>query len=151
MNIINYRQREGLTTRFVTWGLISLLVLFGCISLYYSIPAENTEKIPAQPTFWGNLIYNIPFFDLNITYGTLISVLVFLFIIVLINRFIINKPSMADFLVETEYEVKKVSWPPKNEYWGASVAVIISVVVIGLFIFIVDIVFHKMAQLFLYR
>ncbi|MFH0888998.1 MAG: preprotein translocase subunit SecE [Planctomycetota bacterium] len=151
MNIINYRQREGLTTRFVTWGLISLLVLFGCISLYYFIPAENTEKIPAQPTFWGNLIYNIPFFDLNITYGTLISVLVFLFIIVLINRFIINKPSMADFLVETEYEVKKVSWPPKNEYWGASVAVIISVVVIGLFIFIVDIVFHKMAQLFLYR
>lgn len=151
MNIINYRQREGLITRFVTWGLSSLLALFGSISLYYFIPAESTATIPPQATFWGHSIQDIPFFDVKITYGILISVFIFLFIIVLLNRFIINKPSPADFLVETEYEVKKVSWPPKNEYWGASIAVIISVVVIGFFIFIVDVVFHKMAQLFLYR
>ncbi|MFH1229870.1 MAG: preprotein translocase subunit SecE [Planctomycetota bacterium] len=151
MNIINYKQREGLITRFVTWGLLSLLALFGCIALYYFIPVESKDKIPAQSTFWGNLIYNIPFFDINITNGVLISIFIFLLIIALINRFIINKSSLADFLIETEYEVKKVSWPPKNEYWGASIAVIISVVVIGFFIFIADIVFQKMASLFLYR
>jgi preprotein translocase SecE subunit len=151
MNIISYKQREGVITRFVTWGLISLLSFFGCVSLFYFIPAEVKDKIPPQPTFWGNLIYNIPFFDLSITYGTLISIFLFLAIVILINRFFINKSSSADFLIETEYEVKKVSWPPKNEYWGASIAVIISVVVIGSFIFIVDIIFHKMAQLFLYR
>ncbi|MBI5778684.1 MAG: preprotein translocase subunit SecE [Planctomycetes bacterium] len=86
----------------------------------------------------SDALYTIPFFEVNITIGTLISVTLFILVVIIINRFVINGPKPADFLIETEFELKKVSWPPKNEYWGSSIAVIVSVVVIGMFIFIVD-------------
>jgi preprotein translocase SecE subunit len=126
--------------------LASLLGLFGCISLYYFVPAEKFDITPPQPTFWGSPRYTFPFFEFTITNGIIICLVLFSGIVFLTNRLIINKPLSADFLIETEYELKKVSWPPKNEYWGASVAVIISVFIIGLFIFMVDIILSQFAQ-----
>ncbi|MEK7309705.1 MAG: preprotein translocase subunit SecE [Planctomycetota bacterium] len=138
MNLITYKPREGLTIRFVTWALSSLFTLFGCVSLFYAIPTGDITRIPSPDTFWGTLIYTIPFFELHIRVGTIICVVLFLFINILINRLVLNTSKSADFLIDTEFELKKVSWPPKNEYWGSSVAVIISVFVIGSFIFIID-------------
>lgn len=147
MKLITYKEREGLIIRFVTWAMATLFTLFGCVSLFYYIPPENITTIPPQKTFWGytvqqlmgsDALYTIPFFEVNITIGTLISVTLFILVVIIINRFVINGPKPADFLIETEFELKKVSWPPKNEYWGSSIAVIVSVVVIGMFIFIVD-------------
>ena len=156
MNLIIYKQREGLIIRFVTWAMSSLFALFGCVSLFYAIPAENIKYALPQKTFWGytlqqllgiNAPYTIPFFELNITMGTIISSTLFLVIVALINRFVINARKPADFLIDTEFELKKVSWPPKNEYWGSSVAVIISVIVIGSFIFIIDMLLTQIMKL----
>jgi len=156
MKLIAYKEREGLIIRFVTWALGSLFALFGCVSLFYFIPPENITTVPPQKTFWGytvqqlmgsDALYTIPFFEVNITMGTLISAALFIIIVILINRFVINAGKSADFLIETEFELKKVSWPPKNEYWGSSVAVIISVVVIGMFIFIIDMLLTQIMKL----
>ncbi|MEW6026256.1 MAG: preprotein translocase subunit SecE [Planctomycetota bacterium] len=156
MKPITYKEREGLIIRFVTWALASLFALFGCVSLFYAISPEDITKVPPQKTFWGYTVqqlmgsdapYTIPFFELNITVGTIISALAFAIIVILINRFVVNTSKSADFLIETEFELKKVSWPPRNEYWGSSVAVIISVVVIGLFIFIVDMILTQIMKL----
>ena len=147
MKLITYKPREGLIIRFVTWALTSLFTLFGCVSLFYAIPAENIATIPPQKTFWGYIIYTIPFFEVNITTGTIISVAVFITIVILINRLALNTTKSADFLIDTEFELKEVSWPPKNEYWGSSVAVIISVIVIGSFIFIIDMLLTQIMRL----
>ncbi|MDI6733095.1 MAG: preprotein translocase subunit SecE [Planctomycetota bacterium] len=146
MNLIVYKQREGLIIRFVTWVLCSFFALFGCVSLFFYIPHQSITDFPPKPTLWGILIYTVPFFDFNITTGFIFSVVLFLSIVILINRFIINATKPADFLIETEFELKRVSWPPRNEYWGASVAVIISVIIIGLFIFVIDIILSQIMR-----
>ena len=45
---------------------------------------------------------------------------------------------MRDFLVHTQTEMQKVSWPPKPELIKATRAVIIGTIVLGLAIGIVD-------------
>lgn len=147
MNLITYKPREGRIIRLVTWALTSLFALFGCVSLFYAISTEDITKIPPLETFWGKLLYTVPFFELHIRVGTIICLVVFLTIVILINRLVLNTSKSADFLIDTEFELKKVSWPPKNEYWGSSVAVIISVFVVGSFIFIIDMLLTQIMRL----
>ncbi|MEK6622567.1 MAG: preprotein translocase subunit SecE [Planctomycetota bacterium] len=45
---------------------------------------------------------------------------------------------VVEFLIETQGELQKVSWPTKYELVGSTAVVIISVVVIGIFVLGVD-------------
>ena len=150
MKIITYKEKEGLIIRIVTWGLTGLLDLFGSIALYYFFPIEDVSKEVSTPTFWGISLIHIPFFDVDFRVGLLICLVIFVTVAILLNRLLINNAKAADFLIDTEYEVRKVSWPPKNEYWGSSVAVIVSVVIIGTFIFLVDVLLTQITS-FMYR
>ncbi|MBW7898223.1 MAG: preprotein translocase subunit SecE [Planctomycetia bacterium] len=44
----------------------------------------------------------------------------------------------VDFLIDTQSELQKVSWPTKYELVGSTAVVLISVVVIGLFVLGID-------------
>ncbi|MCK5578164.1 MAG: preprotein translocase subunit SecE [Planctomycetes bacterium] len=68
----------------------------------------------------------------------LISAAVFILGVFLVYILVINKTSTADFLIETEAELRKVSWPSRHEHIGSTVAVIISVIFIGVFLFFTD-------------
>ena len=50
----------------------------------------------------------------------------------------LNRERSADFLIETEGELRKVSWPARKEYLGSSVVVLIVVLVVSLFLTAVD-------------
>ncbi|MFH0731930.1 MAG: preprotein translocase subunit SecE [Candidatus Omnitrophota bacterium] len=45
------------------------------------------------------------------------------------------------FLNEVKVELKKVSWPDRNELWGSTTVVIIAVIVLAIFIGICDFIF----------
>ncbi len=62
----------------------------------------------------------------------------------------LNKPKVADLLIETEAELKKCTWPTLKETWDASVVVVITVVVIGLFLAGSDMVLSRIFNLILY-
>ena len=50
-----------------------------------------------------------------------------------------NRPKTADFLIETENELKnKVTWPSRKEEVSASVVVVVTVLILSVFIFGVD-------------
>ena len=50
-----------------------------------------------------------------------------------------NRPKTADFLIETENELKnKVTWPSRKEEISASVVVVVTVLILSVFIFGVD-------------
>lgn len=54
-----------------------------------------------------------------------------------------NRPRTADFLIDTEHELRhKVTWPSQKEEVNASVVVVVAVVVIALFLFGVDWIFR---------
>lgn len=141
-----YKKGQGKIVRLSSGIALALLALFGCISLYTFVPQFNIEETPPPPTFWGTAITQIPFFELTINYGLIVSISFFLILILLIYLLIINKPSTADFLVETEIEMKKVSWPSKQEHTNSTIAVIISVLLIGIFLMVADSVFSQLMK-----
>jgi preprotein translocase subunit SecE len=51
------------------------------------------------------------------------------------------------FLTQTKIELKKVSWPNKNELVGSTVVVIITVLFLSAYIGIVDFVVSKLVSL----
>jgi preprotein translocase subunit SecE len=53
---------------------------------------------------------------------------------------------MRRFINEVTVELKKVSWPTRNEIIGSTIVVIISVAVMALFIGICDFIFSKAVQ-----
>ena len=53
---------------------------------------------------------------------------------------LLNKPKMGDFLIETELEMKKISWPGRSELVGSSTIVIVVVAILAVIIMIFDFV-----------
>jgi preprotein translocase subunit SecE len=53
---------------------------------------------------------------------------------------------VGNFISEVTVELKKVSWPTKNELVGSTIVVIISVAVLSFFIGVCDFIFSKAVQ-----
>jgi len=143
MSLELYKKGQGTITRLVASFSLILLIAYGCYALYHFIPPVDPKYSPPRPTFWGTNLYVVPFFDAALTYGMLISVLAFFAFCFLAYILLLNKPKPSDYLIETEGELKKVSWPTRAQYMGSSVAVIISVVILGLFLLGADFVFER--------
>jgi preprotein translocase subunit SecE len=72
---------------------------------------------------------------------TLIPVVLFL----LIGWFVywvVNKPSIADFMIEAEGEMKKVSWSSRQEIIVSTTIVIVVVIILASFLGLVDLMFQ---------
>jgi len=59
------------------------------------------------------------------------------------------KEKITDFLNGVTKEMKKVTWPKKEERKDSTTIVLASTVIISLFIFVVDAVFTKFLELLL--
>ncbi|MCK4908607.1 MAG: preprotein translocase subunit SecE [Planctomycetes bacterium] len=138
MKLEYYKKGQGTISRMVTWGALTLMALFGAVSLYHADEILPKLGQDGQATWWGKTLFSVPFFENPITHGMLISAAVFILGVFLIYILVINKTSTADFLIETEAELRKVSWPSRHEHIGSTVAVIISVIFIGVFLFFTD-------------
>jgi preprotein translocase subunit SecE len=49
-----------------------------------------------------------------------------------------NNPKIVEFLILTEKEMEKVSWPPKHEVVSSSIAVCVTVVILAIYLGLVD-------------
>ena len=58
----------------------------------------------------------------------------------------LNRDKSTEFLVETEGELKKVSWPARREYVGSSVVVVVVITVMSLFLHFVDLGLSEIAK-----
>ncbi|MBI4835144.1 MAG: preprotein translocase subunit SecE [Planctomycetes bacterium] len=145
MGLKYYKKEQGKVIRIVTAICLFLMVCYGYYSLYRFVPPINTAN--GNYTFWGTILTKIPFFDFGINYGMIISALLCLGTCFFVYLVVLNKPKTAEFLIESEAELKKVSWPSRQQYTGSSVAVIISVVVLGLFLVSADWIFLQLMKL----
>lgn len=137
-----YKKNQGVIVRISTAVGVFLMVLYGFFSLYHTIPPIDTSVVGGRPTFWGTILLTIPFFEVSIDYGMVISTVLFILVGLLIYMLLLNKPKTSDYLIETEGELKKVSWPSRPQYLGSSVAVIVSMVILGVFLIFADQIFE---------
>lgn len=60
----------------------------------------------------------------------------------LLAWYLTNKPSNVDFLVSTDSEMKKVNWTSRRELIGSTKVVIVFMLLIAVFLFACDLIFH---------
>jgi len=134
-----YKQGQGKWARYLAAGSIGALVIYGCYSLHnYLNVGDLSSPIIEIPGV--DLDINVPFV---VSFGLFLAFAITVFVL-------LNKPKIGDFLIETELEMKKISWPGKSELVGSSTMVIITVVILALIIMLFDFVVQTVMRL-IYR
>ena len=116
-----YKRDQGRMARMVAFWTLALLVFYGCVSL-------NTELASRFPDNLGRAIggTRIPLLGIDLTPAFLVSLVVFSGALILLYRWQ-QAPKTADLLIDTESELRKVTWPTLNEAINSSVIVIVCV------------------------
>jgi preprotein translocase SecE subunit len=109
--------------RLVTLGAATLLGLFGGNQIY------------AQFSDLANIFQVLGY---AINWGHIVGVGVFL-VFLLGGLWAVNYPRFVDLLIDTENELKRVSWPTWRQVFEATGVVITVVVIMSIFIIVVDI------------
>jgi preprotein translocase SecE subunit len=126
-----YKRQQGVRVRRLT--------IFGIILLLDSGVYAMVHNNAVPP---GNLEISLPLTDSKLVllpdaqYTVPIALLV---LSVWFSRRIVNYPVFADFLIATEAEINKVSWTPRARLIQDTIVVLITVFLITLFLFLVDV------------
>jgi len=73
------------------------------------------------------------------------AVAVFLSVMFVVYQ-VMNQDRAAEFLIETEGEIKKVSWPARKEYVGSAMIVVLVVAIVSGFLHFVDYYLSRLMQ-----
>jgi preprotein translocase SecE subunit len=134
-----YKKGQGIYSRVAVGIALGILALFASVSLYNVLIGLPNVAESA----------NIPLVDIDLNWGLIGAFLLFVFFGFFIGIFIIGLETglrpldysgkrAIEFLIETQGELQKVSWPTRVELVGSTAVVIISVIMIGVFILGVD-------------
>ena len=134
-----YRRGQGSSARISVGVALCLIAVFAAFSLHGSLIN--------LPVFFGGA--QIPLLSVTLTWGLISSFSFFLICIVFVGILVgcletgIGKidntgQRVVGFLIETQAELQKVSWPTRQELVGSTIVVIICAVVLGVYIFGVD-------------
>lgn len=120
-----YRQDQGRLARMATFWSLAILIFYGCTSLRAELAGRFSEAL-GQRLWEGG---RIPVIGVDLTPAFLIALVVFAAAMILLYRWT-ESPKIADQLIDTESELRKVTWPTLSEAGRDSVVVIVCVVVL---------------------
>lgn len=119
----SYRPTAGPITRKVTMGAIWVVIVFGCRELWLSLGGMESTALRVGIV------------------GTVLAAGLWL------GFRLVNWPRFAEFLINVESELKKVSWPTKTELWRASMVVVFTIVFMSVLLFGFDILWDQIGRL----
>ncbi len=90
-------------------------------------------------TWWYSSVFTVPGIDVPLSWGSLVVAIVFLACAAGTYK-LLNKPRFADFLIESESELKRVDWPTKPEVVASTKVVVVVVILMMLILFVLDLV-----------
>ena len=123
MSLEIYKKGQGKFARICAYVFVGILVAFGAWRFH------ATFNVPGQ----GVLLEKLPLVG-TLTYLKIGALGVFLAGL-LIAHLALNGPKIADLLIDTEQEMRKVSWPSWPEVKSATLVVVIVTFVMGLALF----------------
>jgi len=122
-----YKKDQGRMARMAVFWSLAILVFYGCTSLHETL-VGNWDEALGTP-----LAGRIPVLGLDVNGALLISVVVFAGALAFLYRWS-EKPKNADLLIETETELRKVTWPTADEAVKSSVVVVLTVTFLMVFL-----------------
>lgn len=117
-----YKKNQGRLTRQLTAGAILVAVGLGAWALSQTVLADV---------------------DLPVRYGVVGAVLA---VGVWFAYRIVNYPPFADFLVDVEGEMAKVSWPTRDELKRATVVVLVTMFLLSFVLFMYDLIWQQILR-----
>jgi preprotein translocase SecE subunit len=127
--LATYKEDQGRHARMAAFWTVVFFLGFGCRFLHDILVRWPALRAPLlQESGRGGL--RIPVVGADVTPAFLVSMLIFLAGLLLVHRWQ-QTPKVADLLIDTEAELKKVAWPKGQEVWNASLVVMLSVVILG--------------------
>ena len=124
MLIKKYKWGQGKNTRVYTIVAVGILIAIGCWRVYQKLTASLDVTMPLG--LWTTVVVPMALF------GALMLLLYWL----------INKPMIADFLIASEGELKKVSFSSKREIAVSTFVVIIVVILMTTMLGMADFCFN---------
>ncbi|MHC5082316.1 MAG: preprotein translocase subunit SecE [Planctomycetota bacterium] len=118
MNLKIYKRSQGKNTRLGAAITLFAIVAIGCWRLFGNLQSYNN---PWVETLIPSAVAGV--------FAALIY-------------WLSNKPSIADFLIAAEGEIKKVSWSSRKEIINSTVIVIVVVVIVAAGLGLVDLGFQ---------
>ena len=113
-----YKRGQGKNTRLCSAFGVAIIAGLGCLQLYKKLDAT----------------------DLGLWVKTMVPAVLFVALGLLI-LWLVNKPSVADFMVAAEGEMKKVSWSSKKEIAVSTFVVIVVVIFMAVLLGVTDLSF----------
>jgi preprotein translocase subunit SecE len=112
MSLEPYKPGQGKLARGIAYVLGILLVFFGAWRLYATINRPGHAWVEGVPLVGSLSLYNTVAIVVGLTGLLLLHV-------------VLNRPATVDLLIDTEQEMKKVSWPSRREVQNATIVVVI--------------------------
>ena len=128
-----YKKGQGSIGRLLALISGGLLILWGGHSLWVTLQGSEF--------FATTLRFHVPHVGLEINLGLVTAVLVVVVAWAALAWFL-NRARAVDLLVETESEMRKVSWPSRQEAWNSSIIVVVTVLVMMGLLFMYDVVLN---------
>ena len=129
------KKGQGLVVRRVGFWALTILILWGGQSLYtWMIGYEFGRNGLLGEELADTMV---PVLNQRMNAGFLYSWIVVLGSVFVLWR-LLNRPRTADFLIETDNEVKKVTWPSWKDAWHSSIIVVVFVMALTLFLLVSD-------------
>ncbi|MGR3317507.1 MAG: preprotein translocase subunit SecE [Candidatus Anammoxibacter sp.] len=134
-----YKRGQGSSARISVGIALSLIAVFAAFSLH--------GALINLPVFFGGA--QIPLLSMTLTWGLISSFFFFLICILFVGILVgclKTGIGMIDntgqrvvcYLIDTQGELQKVSWPTRQELVGSTIVVLICAVVLGVYILGVD-------------
>ncbi len=125
-----WKSGQGLPVRVSAYGMLLALSIFGAYTLYYA---------PAYQSYWRTGLVSTQVLGIELALRPILFPSVgSALLAMLIVHLLLNRAGWSNFLIETEGELKKVSWPPRKEFVGSSIVVLLVTVSMALFLAAVD-------------
>ena len=113
-----YKPGQGKYTRLCTGFAVAIIVLLGCLRLYQVLEGA----------------------DVNLWIAAIVPAVI-LVAFAALTYWLLNKPTVADFMIAAEGELKKVNWSSRKEVAVSTVIVIVVVFVMAALLGATDMVF----------
>lgn len=136
-----YKQDQGRLARMAAFWLMALLCVFGASFLFDQLVASSSMRTPIAGI-------RIPVISVDLSPAFLISSIVCVVGVYLIHRWQ-EKPKVADLLINTEAELRKVTWPTMEEVINSSLVVIVFVLFLGVFLAFADFLLARVVRVLL--
>ena len=143
----NYKPEHGRYVRLTCFWSLTALWFYGCYRLWQSLSDLRWSWASWLRTRW---VDELPLVEWPLTPAVLVSVLAFLFGMAAFQMFL-NRPKVADLLIETEAELRKVTWPTFRDTAGSSMVVLCTVLVMFVLLAAFDFAIGQVVDFLLYR